>query len=220
MTGLLLKDWKLLKNQGKYFLTVVLFAAMMLFINSEEYTSFATSYMTFLITMFTLNSFSYDEYDNGMPHLFSLPISKKIYVQEKYIFAILISVVGLTISTIISVVVSLLLGEHYAMEEWIGILSLSMFFVVLIQVVIMPTRIRFDAEKHKMAMLVVCGAMAAVVGGAFAIAEACGLDVESFFDGIFFTKAWVTFASVLILGAVFMWISYKLSLKFMEKREF
>ena len=84
----------------------------------------------------------------------------------------------------------------------------------------MPTRIRFDAEKHKMAMLVVCGAMAAVVGGAFAIAEACGLDVESFFDGIFFTKEWVTFASVLILGAVFMWISYKLSLKFMEKREF
>ncbi|MBR5508657.1 MAG: ABC-2 transporter permease [Lachnospiraceae bacterium] len=53
MTGLLLKDWKLLKNQGKYFLTVVLFAAMMLFINSEEYTSFATSYMTFLITMIT-----------------------------------------------------------------------------------------------------------------------------------------------------------------------
>lgn len=218
MKGLLIKDWKLMKNNAMFILMII-FVSIACAAGLKN-AFFSLGYATALISIFSVNTIAYDEYDNGMPHLFSLPISKKIYVQEKYIFAILISVVGLTISTIISVVVSLLLGEHYAMEEWIGILSLSMFFVVLIQVVIMPTRIRFDAEKHKMAMLVVCGAMAAVVGGAFAIAEACGLDVESFFDGIFFTKEWVTFASVLILGAVFMWISYKLSLKFMEKREF
>jgi len=121
---------------------------------------------------------------------------------------------------VISVAVSLALGEHYAMEEWMGILAMSLLVVILIQAVIMPVRIRFDSEKHKMAMLIVCGVMAAVFGGCYALAEANGIDVDGFLDGILLTKTWMLLAGVILLGALLMFISYKISLKLMAKREF
>ena len=62
--------------------------------------------------------------------------------------------------------------------------------------------------------------MAAVVGGAFAIAEICGIDLDAFFDGLLITKAWSTFVIVLGLGVILMFLSYKISITFMEKREF
>ena len=64
------------------------------------------------------------------------------------------------------------------------LLSLSIFCVVLIQGIILPVRMKYDSEKHKMAMLIVFGVMAAVVGGAFALAEACGVDLDAVFDSI------------------------------------
>jgi len=218
MKGLLIKDWKLMKNNAMFILMIIFISIACAAGLKNPF--FALGYATALISIFSVNTIAYDEYDNGMAHLFSLPISRKIYVKEKYVFAILLSVIGLTIATVISVVVSLALCEHYAIEEWIGILAMSLFVVILIQVVIMPVRIRFDSEKHKMVMLIVCGAMAAVVGGAYAIAEASGIDVEGFLDGILLTKAWMTLAGVVLLGAFLMFISYKISLKLMAKREF
>ena len=181
---------------------------------------FAMGYATVLISIFSVSTIAYDEFDNGMPHLFALPISKKIYVQEKYVFAILISVVGLTAATVISVIVSLFLGEHLELKEWIGVLALALLFTILVQIVVMPVRMKFDSEKHKMVMLIVCGVMAAVGGMVFWAAEACGIDLEAVGDVVFFTKAWATFAVVLLLGAALMFVSYKISLRFMEKREF
>jgi len=218
MKGLLIKDLKLMKNNA-IFIFVIIFISIGCAAGMKN-PFFALGYATALISIFSVNTIAYDEYDNGMAHLFSLPFSRKTYVKEKYIFAVLISVVGLTIATIISVGVSRFLEEQYGVKDWIGILSLSLFFVILIQGIVLPVRMKFDSEKHKMAMLIVFGAMAAIVGGTFAIAEACGIDLDAFFDGLLITKAWYTFAVVIILGVVMMLLSYKLSVKFMEKREF
>lgn len=218
MKGLLMKDFKLMKN-NTMFLVMVIFISIACAAGMKN-PFFALGYATALISIFSVNTIAYDEYDNGMPYLFSLPVSRKMYVKEKYVFAILISVAGLTIATIIAVGVSVFLGEQYGIEEWIGILALSLFFVILIQGIILPVRMRFDSEKHKMAMLIVFGVMAAVVGAAFWAAEACGIDLEAFFDGILLGKTWITFTIVIVIGVILMFVSYKLSIRFLEKREF
>jgi len=218
MKGLLIKDLKLMKNNAMFLLMIIFISIACAAGMKNPF--FALGYATALISIVSVNTIAYDEYDNGMPHLFSLPFSRKTYVKEKYVFAVLISVVGITIATMISVGVSLFLDEHYGRKDWLGILSLSLFCVVLIQGIVIPVRMKFDSEKHKMAMLIVFGAMAAVVGGAFAIAEACGIDLDAFFDGLLITKAWHTFAVVIFLGGILLLISYKLSVRFMEKREF
>ena len=218
MKGLLVKDFKLMKNNMMFLVMIIIISIGCAAGMKNPF--FALGYATALISIFSVNTIAYDEYDNGMAHLFSLPVSRKIYVKEKYVFAILISVVGITIATLISVGVSLFMEEQYGMKEWIGILALSLFFVCLIQGVIIPVRMKFDSEKHKMAMLVVVGVMAAIGGAVFGVFKVCGIDVEAVLDKIMIEKAWTLFWSVIILGICMMLLSYKISVKFMEKREF
>ena len=45
----------------------------------------AVGYVTFIFTLFTVSTISYDEYDNGYPFLFTLPITRRQYVNEKYV---------------------------------------------------------------------------------------------------------------------------------------
>ncbi len=218
MKGLLIKDCKLMKNNAKFLILIILMSIG--FAAGMKNSFFAIGYATALISVFSVNTIAYDEFDNGMPHLFSLPVSRKMYVKEKYIFAVLISVIGMTIATMISFGVSLFLKEQYGIKEWVGILTLSMFVVILIQGVILPVRMKFDSEKHKMAMIVVFGMMAAVVGALFWLAERCGIDLDAVFDRVLITNVWITFMVVMLIGVGFMFLSYKLSVGFMEKREF
>ena len=218
MKGLLIKDFKLMKNNMMFLVMIIIISIGCAAGMKNPF--FALGYATALISIFSINTIAYDEYDNGMPHLFSLPVSRKIYVKEKYVFALLISVVGLTIATLISVGVSLFMEEQYIIKEWLGILALSLFCVILIQGVIIPVRMKFDSEKHKMAMLIVVGVMAAVVGIIYGIAQACGIDLEAALDKVLIENAWASFGIVIVLGICMMLVSYKLSVRFMEKREF
>ena len=65
MKGLLIKDFKLLKVQKNSFLLILCIAiGMEIFTNSTS-SSFIIGYLSFVATLFTLSSISYDEFDNG-----------------------------------------------------------------------------------------------------------------------------------------------------------
>ena len=83
MKGLLIKDLKLMKNNGKNLLLVFLIIGTMMGIMTKELYA-AVGYVTFIFTLFTVNTISYDENEHGYTYLFSLPVNKKIYVREKY----------------------------------------------------------------------------------------------------------------------------------------
>lgn len=92
MKGLLIKDYKLMKNQAKYYLVIVLIAGivpMLNFSGKEDFSMFVCAYLTFLFAYFTLSTINYDEFDNGLEYLMTLPASRKIYVQEKYLFCLI-----------------------------------------------------------------------------------------------------------------------------------
>ena len=79
MKGLLIKDLKLMKNNGKNLLLVFLIIGTMMGIMTKELYA-AVGYVTFIFTLFTVSTISYDEYDNGYPFLFTLPITRRQYV--------------------------------------------------------------------------------------------------------------------------------------------
>ena len=88
MKGLLMKDFQLMKNQGKILIAIfVVNAAFGVFADGNS--SFLTAYFTIFLALFTTSTISYDEYDSGYLFLFTLPISRKGYVTGKYVFGIL-----------------------------------------------------------------------------------------------------------------------------------
>ena len=84
MKGLLIKDLKLMKVQKNFFFMI--FAVGIGMAVFTDNISFIIGYISVVSAMFTLSSISYDEFDNGSAFLFSLPISRKDYVMEKYMF--------------------------------------------------------------------------------------------------------------------------------------
>ena len=93
--GLLLKDWGLLKSQGKGIIYVMIGGAALMVgalnnsvIDREESAACFGIYITVTMAIYVANMLAYDEMDHGFQYLFSLPVTKKDYVREKYIFSI------------------------------------------------------------------------------------------------------------------------------------
>ena len=100
MKGLLIKDIQLFLKQKKIFL--IWFAITLVFLNRDPV--FGISYSLFLMVIMLVGTISYDDFDNGMGFLMTLPISRKTYVVEKYIFVMSGALVTGMITLVISVV--------------------------------------------------------------------------------------------------------------------
>lgn len=218
MKGLLIKDLKLMKNQGWFFIMIVLISIGCA--ASMRSPFFAMGYATSLISVFSVSTIGYDEYDNGMLYLFTLPISRKLYVKEKYVYAILVTVVALIAAIGISAGVAFAMHLNYPIEEWLGIISSSVFIVSLIISIILPVRMKFDTEKNKMAILIAIGVVALVAVGIIKIAEILNVDLEAFLENVMFGNPVKMLMLVIGLGIILVVVSYLISIKIMEKREF
>ena len=217
MKGLLIKDLKLMKNQGWFFIMIVLISIGCA--ASMRSPFFAMGYATSLISVFSVSTIGYDEYDNGMLYLFTLPISRKLYVKEKYVYAILVTVVALVAAIGISAGVAFAMHLNYPIEEWLGIISSSVFIVSLIISIILPVRMKFDTEKNKMAILIAIGVVALVAVGIVKIAEMLNVDLEAFLDEVLFGSPVKMLLIVIGVGIILVVVSYLISVKIMEKRE-
>ena len=215
MTGLLIKDWKLLKSQGKFFLTVVLFAVIIIFMNSWEYTSFATSYMTFLITMFTLSTFSYDEAGQGMCFLLSLPVSRKSFVREKYLFGVLLA--GTT--WILSIAIRFLfLLIQSPTEFWFHFVGTEPIFLAVVFIFLgysLPLMFQFGAEKGRMVSF-------AILFGIFALIVIFGFlhTMTAAAENLANASMGILNVAAVIFSVLFLIGSYFISLKIIEKKEY
>lgn len=144
MKGLFKKDLLLLKSQIKYIVMIVVICLIMAYANSGF--AYISSYLTFMGTGLVFNSFSYDMYHNEMAYLFALPISKKEYCIEKYIYAFTITFISWLIAFLITS------ATHINLET--VIVQLAMLFSGFIYLSItIPVVIRYGREKATIIVL-------------------------------------------------------------------
>ena len=87
MKGLLVKDFKLMMLQ-KNFLLLILAIVIGMMILSDDMV-FPIGFLSFIASLFTVSTISYDDFDNGNAFLFTLPITRNNYVIEKYFLGLL-----------------------------------------------------------------------------------------------------------------------------------
>lgn len=144
MKGLFKKDLLLLKSQIKYIVMIVVICLIMAYANSGF--AYISSYLTFMGTGLVFNSFSYDMYHNEMAYLFALPISKKEYCIEKYIYAFTVTFISWLIAFLITS------ATHINLET--VIVQLAMLFSGFIYLSItIPVVIRYGREKATIIVL-------------------------------------------------------------------
>ena len=206
MRGLLLKDLALMKGQKKFLLLVILIAAVPVLTSGNI--GFLTTYLPFVICFFTISTVSYDEIDNSISFLMTLPVSRKDYAKEKYVCGLLLGLGTLVLCQLLEVY--FLQGAAIA-----GV-------IVLFLSVILPIQLKFGTEKGRIFTFVV---FIAIMGLAVLVSRLTGLSVDSkIIKSILGILAqiplWGYILGGVLVSLLLLGISYGISVKIMEKKEF
>ena len=217
MKGLLIKDFKLMMMQKNFFLSIIAIAVVLtVFVKNP---SFIIGYLTFIGSVFTLNTISYDEFDNGNPFLFSLPVTRKGYVLEKYCFGLILGGSAWFVSTLLAVIVQLTKGAASLSDLLLpplAFLPLVLFFLA----VMLPIQLKFGSEKGRIVLIGVIGLIFLLGILAVKAAEALHIDLAFLFNHLSSLSM-----SALIFGAIavmllLLLLSLKISMAVMNRKEF
>ena len=165
MTGCLIKDLMLIKNQKQFLVIIGVIGLMMLIIYDNP--SFVFGYLTVMLSFLPITTLAYDDAENGAAYLFSLPVTRRGYVAEKYLFSIGFTLV--TGAVVYGVVwVGCLLKRYSIQAEEMGMLLLaSLSISVLFLATAIPVQIRFGSERSRIAgAIVMCSLFVICYGGA------------------------------------------------------
>lgn len=210
MKGLLIKDLAILKQQSRSLIAIVLIAVFMMM--AEKNVNFVVSYVNILFVMFGITTLNYDAFDNGFTFLFTLPITKKMYVAEKYLFSLMCVATGI----ILSVVFIFAVGQMSS--EAVGFLVGYVWFAVIFLSLLLPIELKFGPEKGRVAMIVLFAVVMAIVFGVKKLAGEADFSELIYFLETSSKSVLVTLG--ICFAAVIMGISYLISCKVMEKKEF
>lgn len=216
MKGLLLKDLSIMKTQGRTAVLIMAIALFMLIAGNN--TAFAVVYANILFVTFGITTISYDNYDNGYAFLFTLPISRKLYVMEKYVFSMLSIATGTVLSLILMVVVSFIKEDYILATSEIAFVIGYGIGAIVISSIMLPVNLKFGPEKGRIAMVVL---IAIVMSGIFAMAKISGtMGLTRVYLGIREIPTFLIIGLFSVIVLLILACSYLISCKIMEKKEF
>lgn len=221
MKGLIIKDAQLLKNQGKILAVMLVAVAGLMYIATDVNASFIVGYITIIFAMFTASTISYDEFDNCYLFLLTLPVTRKKYVNEKYLFALITILTAWCAGMVIATSVMLLGTERTPWATWIGENVCFIFVAWVFVSVMLPLRLRFNAEKARYANLIAMGGILAVVYIVYQVGKLLPAKLSSgiaeYINGIGPAGYIIICGGTAVVAGA---ISYLCSRRIMEAKEF
>ena len=218
MKGLLIKDFCILKNQIRFF--VIVFGMGLVFLFTNESPEAAMGYITVLASMLVLTTMSYDEFEKGMSFLMTLPVSKAVYVWEKYVLGIIIGTGMSFLTALVAFFVFKIRAISYPTSLYLhsGFLIWGISYLFL--AIMIPVQLKFRSEKGRYAKLVV---IVVASGVSFLVVKALsllGIDVIAALKTLLNTSMWLGFAAITTFCMVLYVVSAFISLGIMKKKEF
>lgn len=215
MKGLLLKDLALMKSQKMYALIIVVIAFFMI-MNGQD-VAFVIAYSNVIFVMMGVNTLNYDAFDNGFAFLFTLPVKRKTFVLEKYVFSLGSAAAGCSFSMLVLVVADFL-GENKTLtgENIMYILIVAAGGMLMLSI-LLPVELKFGQEKSRMALVAVV-----IVLYACAYLLLIGGPIDPLIVTLKLSqlKPMVLTVGAIMIGLVMLSISYLISCRIVEKKEF
>lgn len=218
MKGLFIKDLKLMMLQKNFLLLILaIVIGMMIFTDDVV---FPLGFLSFIVSLFTVSTISYDDFDNGNAFLFTLPITRNNYVIEKYSLGLLFGCIAWILATVLGIIATVLKDTSLVADlVQSSLIILSMMIVV--QAIMLPFQLKFGGDKGRIAMIGAFGALAVIalviVKGAEVIFN---IDLVSLLDNLPTVSMGVLIAITIIIALLMLLLSMKISLSIMNKKEF
>lgn len=155
MRGLVLKDLLSLKGTFMILAAFVAVYAVIGFVGNSS--SMITGVLAIVVMMMPANSISYDEFYHWDRYVLTMPISRKMVVQSKYLFCFILAAFVFVVGSILSILVTGELWEGIFSNAFVALISL------LISTIALPCMLKWGAQKGRMVIVFLCGAAGAVL---------------------------------------------------------
>lgn len=218
MKGLFIKDIALIKH-NKRLLWIILFTVLFLLLTGMN-TGFLMGYMPFICCVLTMGTISYDEYENGLPFLFTLPISRKDYVKEKFSLGFLTGGTGFSISVVATTIMQWIKNPEMEFHQWFLFCGCFLIFLAIFLALMIPIQIKFGSDKGKIVFLGTFLILIALCYLVTKVFERLSFDLGGIKQLLSRISDWQFFVGGMLLAVVALGISYFFSVRIMEKKEF
>ena len=181
--------------------------------------TFVIGYVTLLGSTLALGTLSYDELDNGLTFIMTLPIKRKTFVTEKYLFCFVTACVFWVLAYVVYIVAKTV--RHIPMDP-VSELPVAIAFLpamMIITSVMIPIQLKFGSQRSRVIMMVLFGGVAVII---LMFSDFFGTDNRlagfvNFLDSI---NPMIVVGGLLSLCAIFILVSALISVKVIEKKEF
>lgn len=217
MKGLLIKDFKLMKMQKNFFIMIVVISFVVSLLTEDV--TFMLGFISFITSLFTISTISYDEFDNGNAFLFTLPIDRKKYAAEKYVFGMLLGVCSLFLAIILAVILNLIEKSDTTSDILISAVMLLPFVFLLVFIMI-PFQLKFGSEKGRIAISAALGIVFLISFILGELAAILGINIAEVINRISLLGAGGLFIVIFVISMIVVLFSMKISISIMNKKEF
>lgn len=213
MKGLIIKDLFTLANFRKQYGLILLFMAVWSLVSKSF--SFLAMYIILLGGMMVLSIMSMDETVHFNRYALTMPISVRTLIKEKYVMTCICIAAGSLLALVVEGI-AMLTPWNEGAEEWIVLAAISAFFL-LAYTVTLPFIFKFGVEKARYIYMAVMGIMAVVIAGGVYLTKNTPVMM---FDGVPKMSDVVVYLGILLLlDAVVVSVSYRISLKVVKNKE-
>ncbi len=223
MKGLMIKDLCLMRNQGK---SMLLMLAIGLFMEVQMGAGTIIWFLTFLGAMLASGTANYDEFDNGFSFLFTLPITRRQYVREKYLFSVLVVLFCLGVSILLSLVFSPFSGRDEAgLSDILLMSSMGILISGFLLATVLPLRLKFGSEQSRIVWILFFLVITALMVGGGELARRADMPeaFESISGAFLALNSWSAgkiLAMCTVIALVLLLISEQISERIVEHKEY
>lgn len=211
MRGLFRKDLCLMLQRSRALLVMVGVGVIMGFSTDGP---FVVGYLTMIGAILAVGTISYDEFDNGYPFLMTLPVTRKDYVLEKYLFCLVTCLVSWVAALVIYGVCGLARGEGFSPEglaEGVAFLPVA----ALLLAIMLPVQLKYGAEKSRVVLIMVCGG---AFGAGYLIMKLLP-GGDGIAEGLSRISDGAIGVGFLVISLAALALSIRISIGIMEKKE-
>lgn len=217
MKGLLIKDLRLMKMQKNFFILMIIIGIGLTLAGNEI--SFTLGFLSFVISLFSISTISYDEFDNGYPFLFTLPISRSLYVKEKYVLSLILGLGSLILATVICTIITLF-KNNMPLFDLLMMALMILPYIILVQAIMIPFQLKFGAERGRIAIIGVLGAIILLGILIFQGLKILKINFTGIVEQISVLDIRVLGLILIILVMMILFGSLIISIKIMKQKEF
>ncbi len=181
--------------------------------------SFILGYGCIIFGILGLGTISYDDFDNCIPFLLTLPVTRKDFVKEKFVFCLSCVATGWIVAIICGLLVGIVSGNLADFNsDWLERLALLPLFSAAIMIAF-PLQLKYGAEKSRMILFLICGIIAVFVAFTMKSAVKVG-GGNGILTAIEALPDVAVFVGIMLISLVFLAGLYIASCKVFENKTF